>query len=383
MSFALLLAASLPVFAQTNVTVYGVADATLENVRTSGSFRGANLPGKQRVTSNSSLLGFRGTESLGNGLEAVFQYETTAPVDGSGATLFTTSRDSFVGIKGGFGLVKLGIHSSPVRRIGTRMDYTPGSTGIANNESILSRIGGRTGNPGFGDRMANAVMYDSPAFGGFSVGLIYGANESKREGSPSQDDSKFGFGLQYAGGPFYLSYGFERRNDMNIAFAPRGVATPANFTIAVSATGQNNEASSHRVGADYNGGAFKVGLVWDRTEVDSKLTTLGEARRDAYGAVASAKLGPGELHAQFLVARDVKGSFCSLFTCGETGARNFTVGYDYPFSKRTMIKLHFAQTDNDDDASYDLGNANLLSANASNASGFKARAVAAGIRHTF
>lgn len=377
---ALLLGASLPALAQSNITIYGVADVTLENVRASDAFRGTEIPGKQRVTPNSSLLGFRGVESLGNGLDAIFQYETTAPTDGSGATLFTTARDSFVGLKGGSGTLKLGVQSSPTRRIGTRMDYTPGSTGIGNNEAILSRIGGRTGNPGFGDRMQNSVMYDSPSFAGFTLSAIYGANESKREASPNQDDSKYGAGFQYAAGPFFATYAYERRNDMNIAFTPRTATTPAIYTVAVSASGQDNDASSHRFGAEYNAGAFKVGVVWDRTEVDSKQAALGEARRDAYGLLAAAKLGNGELHGHYLVARDVKGSFCGLFACGETGARNFSIGYDYFLSKRTMIKLHAAQTDNDDDASYDIGNANVLS---TNASGFRVRGIALGVRHTF
>jgi predicted porin len=53
------------------------------------------------MSSNSSCLGFRGTEELGGGLKAIFQIESSInPHSGTGTF---SGRDSFVGLNGGFG----------------------------------------------------------------------------------------------------------------------------------------------------------------------------------------------------------------------------------------------------------------------------------------
>lgn len=77
-----LLAAPFAAQAQTaNVTLYGRLNLTMEAV--SGSKIDPNLPVTAgpvnrtiyRVSSNSSRLGVRGSESLGGGLSAIFQIE--------------------------------------------------------------------------------------------------------------------------------------------------------------------------------------------------------------------------------------------------------------------------------------------------------------------
>ncbi|HPB90371.1 MAG TPA: porin, partial [Rugosibacter sp.] len=58
----------------TNVTIYGVADATFDVIRVSDNAN--NTPNFNRVSTNGSHIGFRGTENLGNGLSAIFQFES-------------------------------------------------------------------------------------------------------------------------------------------------------------------------------------------------------------------------------------------------------------------------------------------------------------------
>ncbi len=98
--------ASTAAFAQTNVVVYGVADGTFDYVWQSGSKLNtvnstvltdnatgnilasqftassqANDVKLNRVSANSSYIGFKGSEDLGNGLKALFQYEMTVNFD--------------------------------------------------------------------------------------------------------------------------------------------------------------------------------------------------------------------------------------------------------------------------------------------------------------
>ena len=67
--------ASSAAFAQTNVTVYGLVDMGVINVKADGRSSGWKI---DNGLSAGSRLGFKGEEALGNGLKAVFTLETGA-----------------------------------------------------------------------------------------------------------------------------------------------------------------------------------------------------------------------------------------------------------------------------------------------------------------
>src|SRR5437667_12060705 len=102
------LAAPLAVQAQTaNVTLYGRLNMDLEFVK--GQQADGTNPTVNRVSSNSSRFGMRGTESLGGGLNAIFQIEQNVSGDtgvNSGSNIAT--RETFVGLQGSWGRVIMG-----------------------------------------------------------------------------------------------------------------------------------------------------------------------------------------------------------------------------------------------------------------------------------
>ncbi len=346
--------ATAPAFAQTHVTVYGVADVTFENVRATGATVDegdtdtSSKPSRQRVSSNSSLLGFRGTEDLGNGLSAIFQFETGVSADGSGGSgPFSSTRDTFVGLKGGFGTIKLGNNSNPYRRLGAAFDFNPGATGIPFNGSIMGRLAGVT--TGFDNRVPNSLAYDSPKWGGFGVQAIYGANENRSNSnvSPQRNDHLYGIGLNFGTGPLYVGYAYERRHDPNL--------TGLNSLIATS--GDSAKLTGNRVGVKYQFlGTTTVGLEYDRTKAEGN--TSGDLRRDAYGIQLEHLMGANQFIVQYTVGRDHKGSVCSDAAgnniCNETGAKNWSVAWNYNLSKRTMLKTYYAQVRNERDVAYDF-----------------------------
>src|SRR5262249_53877644 len=104
------------------ITIYGVADLTFESVRAAGAATsGADQPKRQRVSNNSSLIGFKGTEDLGGGLQAIFQVESATNMD-AGTGSFST-RDTFVGMKGGLGTIKAGFMTAPMRALGGKLNF--------------------------------------------------------------------------------------------------------------------------------------------------------------------------------------------------------------------------------------------------------------------
>ena len=111
-------------YAQSAVTVYGVADLSFDSVSTSGGVAGAKTGSYTRVSSNSSYIGFKGTEDLGNGLKAVFQFENGVGAD-TGA-MFNSARDTYAGLSGAFGDIKLGTLTTPTRALGSAVDVNAG-----------------------------------------------------------------------------------------------------------------------------------------------------------------------------------------------------------------------------------------------------------------
>lgn len=187
------LAASGAAMAQSSVTLYGIADVVIHKDK------GASA----KMTSggvSSSRLGFKGTEDLGGGLKANFvleqglQLDTGAIGDGTPATAGQAfSRQSYVGLSGGFGEVKLG-------KMWTAYDDIAGATNPV-FDSVLAPTGiwassGYAGNP------ANGLYYATPDFGGISGAV----STTLKEGTGNQSTA---FHAKYEGGPVFAGFAYQ------------------------------------------------------------------------------------------------------------------------------------------------------------------------------
>src|SRR5437763_17088550 len=91
---AALFAAPAAALSQTTVQIYCTLNADLESVKATGAATGSNFASRTRVTSNSSNVGFRGTEELGQGMRAFFQIESAVNFDSGTQSGFWASRNS-------------------------------------------------------------------------------------------------------------------------------------------------------------------------------------------------------------------------------------------------------------------------------------------------
>lgn len=369
-------------FAQTNVTVYGTMDATFDVVKNNGKDAGgATLePNHNRITANSSFLGFKGTEDLGNGLKAVFQIEGGLANDAGGGWT-GTSRDTYVGLAGGFGTVVAGTLTGPTRALGAALDVHSGATGIGANSGIIGKFGGTlqgaTTNANgdltstacgrsaaacaspFDTRWKNTIAYISPNFSGLTVVAAYVANENKDDdtvaGGARTKVNTYGYdlGARYENGPVMVGLTYNKANVNNDA-AILGLT--------------DIEASDLRLGGSYNFGVVKVNALFDRVKVSG--TGYSESQK-VWGLGAQVPVGAGKIVGQYYRAKDISGT-------SDTGAKLYSIGYEHSLSKRTILKAYYAKLDNDNNASYQFG-VSPTEANAGSASsGFQM-----GIRHSF
>lgn len=378
--------ASTAAFAQTNVTIYGVADATFDSVKatdaTAGS--GSDFNNRNRVTANSSYIGFKGVEDLGNGLKAVFQFESSVSFDA--ATGGNANRDSFVGLTGGFGTLVAGNLTGPTRAMGAKFDVNAGATGIGANAALLAKLGGGSGAGAFDQRITNAIAYVSPTVAGFnavvgySTGLTnqYGAtatnvlkgHESMGADTANQGNHAYTLGLNYAVAGFDTGYAYT-------AVKAAGNGSVADDGLAAGWRKLDN----HRAGVMYKAAFGQVGVMFDRTRLDQ--TTGEDLTQNVWYLSGKFNVGNGAVLAQWGHASDVKNN-----NTDKEGANHYVLGYEHNLSKRTVLKAVYSRIANKDNANYDylygVGNANSTASGAANVNdGSAVSGISFGVRHSF
>ena len=374
--------ASTAAFAQ--VTVYGVLDGTFDMVKVSGSTTpGNDVSRYNRVSANSSLLGFRGTEDLGGGMSALYQFESSMGFDATGGTL--NARDSYVGIGGAFGKILLGNLTGPTRGLGATVDVYSGATGIGANAALIGKIAQGNGTTGansditlpacttrsatcasvFDNRWKNSVAYVSPAIGPVILTAVYVADENRSRqglnGSATQIDTKgYDVGVRFEQGPIMVGL---TRN-----WADFGDV-------------QKTKAAVTRVAAKFNFGVGDVRALFDSVSMENNAVVAPaiaavDLERKIYGAGVTFNVGSGKIVGQVYKANDVEAAGVKQVN---TGATFTTVGYEHSLTKRTMLKAVYARVGNKDAANFDYG----VNASGVVAAGGIVTGVSAGIRHTF
>lgn len=325
------------------VTVYGAVDLGLEFAKNGTSSVNRLSSGMSTV----SRLGFRGSEDLGGGLRANFRLESGQNADDgtpNNATKFF-GRWGYVGLSGPWGAIDLGRMWSPTFVIGLTSDpLARNRTSLGWNMFLAQTSRTATAfTPGFTD---NSVRYTSPRIGGAWGELMYSPGEAVDNASSGRG---LGLNLQYASGPLYLGYGYQRTNS-GTAAAP--VANP--------------EASvSHFLGATYRLGDVTLYGTFNRNTADAASIP---ASTNAMLSVRWSVGGPHVLLAQ-VAQRKVGGV--------DARARGVQIGYDYVLSRRTSLYARIARVNNDGLSRITLNGV------ASQAAGADASFTGLGISHVF
>src|SRR5450631_1581830 len=198
-------ASPLAVQAQTaNVTLYGRANIDLEFIKGATCGNGATAGGQGggtvlracsalapaqldaitnptvvRVSSNSSRFGMRGTESLGGGLNAIFQVESNVSWDsGNASSSGIASRETFAGLQGSWGKVTMGKFLMPQDDLHPIFGNAPTlTTSILSTADVWAQGNLNKAAGGFDARTGNNIRYDSPNIQGFTAAVQYSTRD--------------------------------------------------------------------------------------------------------------------------------------------------------------------------------------------------------------
>ena len=231
--------AALPVAAMADVTLYGQIKAGVEVSKVKLGEKTATALGKEKSSKTAteiadfgSRIGFKGHEHLGSNLNAIWQVEQNTSI--AGGDKEWASRESFIGLEGGFGKIRAGKLNSTVKDSSDNVDQWESSNG-ALNMSVFTRV----------DKRAVSVRYDSPVFSGFSASVQYtprdNANPSDKYAHKVPSRDTYYAGLNYENSGFFGQYagGFRKNSvDVKDGHVQRLVAGYDANNLFVSVAGQ-------------------------------------------------------------------------------------------------------------------------------------------------
>lgn len=322
-----------------NVSISGLVDAAV--TKKTGST--ANLQSLGR-----NHLAIAGTEDLGGGLAATFRLSTRFEIDtGTQERAPVGTRpffqdESTVGLKGGFGSIRLGRAVQPLNGSGWRFDPWYAFDKIASPVYNFFAPDflpdpGNAANPTGSDldytRLAKAVFYDSPSIGGF----VFRVNSAVTK-KPVDQRRGFATAVNYSNGPFAAMVDFEENSQRDKLLYLGTSYQWGDFGLM----GTASRVLLNRSGSIY-------GPAWTNWVAARNPTS----KRTSMTLGATYAVGQGTFLAGF--GRDFQGStnffnyIGSTFNragTGYSGASNFySVGYRYQLSKRTFLIADLTRVD--------------------------------------
>lgn len=317
--FLAAMAAAGAVRAQSSVSIYGIIDQGVVKAN-DGTTPGALLPGRGASpdvwtlkAGNTSRLGFRGQEDLGDGAYARFQIEHRFAADtgsASNANVFWLGRSVVALGARNWGEVYAGREYSAAYAVALNADPTywsyvsqlgPAYT-YANYTPVAATVEASN------IRWANSVGYKSPNLGGLSVEVATALGEGARQRASSGN-------AQFKQGPVWIAAGFDRLDsNTHLVLAAAGydfgVVYPT-LSYSRSKGGLNGDAKAFSLSAlvplSFGRTYVSFGSLSPATGLDSKMvgagiqydfskrtlvyTNLGSAKRDGLTRTTAFDIG--------------------------------------------------------------------------------------------
>ena len=321
-----------------DVQLYGIVDTGVgyNHVDVDGLGDGQDIDTFQMKSgqASGSRWGLKGTEDLGNGLTVGFILEDGFSSDTGADSAPMFNRESSLFIEGGFGKLAMG-------RMGS----------LNNGQSSWAKVGmiNAFGTSDWGDysvqvgnvmstaaQWDNMVAYQTPDFAGFKVYAQYGMGTNDNE-NESRSDRYYALGATYNNGPFA---GYFAVDSINYATADANGALPNASDI--------DDSLTVTLGGSYDFEAVKVYLgaqYFDEVKLSNfkgviKAAGVGQSNKvkgygisltgDAPVLGGKAMFGIGYTDAESADSEDKTADV-------ELQRYVVSVGYDYPFSKRTDV----------------------------------------------
>ena len=347
-ALAIASAISAPAMAATgNVDIYGLMSVAVDSVQNGDASTDLtpattthNTNRVGRFSDYASRIGFKGSEDLGNGLSAIWQIEQQINTNSGTGGAFggANLRNTFVGLKSkDLGTVLGGHYDTPYKVATGRLD--PFADTMGDYNGVVGAANGVAASTYFDQRPSNVVDYISPNWSGLSVAAAYAFGAQTAVNNVTTTDKNanlYSLAAMYDAGPFFLSAAYEKQNF--------GFGVPSVGTMQGTAPGQDR--SAYKIGAGYSIMDFTLGALYEKTKDNLGVGGANSLGHSAYYLSGKYQMGAIALKAAY-------GKANSNATAN-TGAKLYTVGADYSFSKRTTVYALYTEIKNDSNAAYNF-----------------------------
>ena len=280
-ALAVLVLTAASAMAQSNVTIYGRFNVSVEDQKALGK-------NTTRLVNNSSRIGFKGTEDLGGSLKAGFVLEHGFNADTGTTSGAFWGRQSEVNLSGGSGMLRLGNFTSEAYY--ATADYISlRNHDTGTSADVLYAYLGRD---------VNKIAYRTPEFGGATLELATSLKETAANGT-------YDIALNWGQGPLALGAGYQ--ND--------------------------GTAKQFAVRAFYDTAPFAFGAYVQRDN-----DTYAAGNRTTFRLSGAYTMGSSEFHLNLGKAGDCSG-------LADSDATQWTVGYNLNLSKRTKVYTFYTKVD--------------------------------------
>lgn len=323
-------------FAQSNVTVYGVADIgyvyNSDNYIANTKSNGILYSGGQ----NGSRFGFKGSEDLGNGLSAIFRME-------AGVKLDTGESDQGGLLMGRWATVGLASNSWGTIEAGRRDTFIDQAVGTANVMKGNATIGQVT--PIFQrvQRYDNLLAYTSPNWSGLVLKAAYSSNAAGQDVIPLANTSTtaqslsnnrvYALAATYTNGGLFLAANYDYNKRQNVEHT-------------TSVQGYDGGDTWYLVGsydfkvARVNAGYGKLNFAQNLQLAGTAAGTLAMEDRDQWQLGVSVPFGPNDMVAINYAQGTT--SYNNLQpTWGDDKSSIWGVAYFHDLSKRTNVYVAY------------------------------------------
>lgn len=337
LALAVATALATPFAAQADTILYGSARVSVDY---SDDESLLDSDGSWDVVNNASRLGVLGSEDLGGGLSAIYQYEFGVDMTEGGN--FESNRPKFVGLKGDFGQLTVGTQEPPYYHVAGITDVFNTDKSFGNTAFLGGSFSGfnlnTTGDRDLGEgslfRLANSLYYGTPDFGGFSgeVMLVMNGSANDNEGYSDGVDL-WNIAAKYSNGPFFAGVSYiSLDGDDNVSISD---------DIAIDL-----DLDQWIVGLGYSGGPFSVGFIYEQGTLN-EFGLLGTAKFNGVRLFSGDDASNWYLTGEYRFGSNtIRAAYGQLNTeldipGDDDTIDNYLVGYQYDFSKRTRIWVEY------------------------------------------
>jgi predicted porin len=299
--------------AQSSVIIYGVMDAGMQKRSDTTMAIGKRA---------NNVLGFKGTEDIGNGLKALFQAEIRFEPDTG--TIESITRPLFqgqsrVGLQSNdFGMIRFGRGLTAFQESSTAFDPFKGLPTFSGFQTDLT-VAGYTSDPlspagNSTNRFSNAFFWNSPEWNGFQVNTTIGTKEANN-------------------GP---------------ALIGRGTAAAPQYPANAEAS-----ASPYSISTTYKHSQAGLMFAYERNAVETKLWSIAgsvnpiaalkltasyQSQDQSHSKLTLVKTKSWVLGANYMVgASRFLAGYGQKNPEGVAKTKQFSLGYEYSLSKRTYL----------------------------------------------